>query len=283
MNKLFLIVLSTLFMLVGCGQEETAVKNAETKVELVSFINPEVSQIDEEALYFEALHYLFVNTNKYIAIFDDYISVRSKESYVDSLSIKELGVLWESVYLDYKIANYSYYYYLNVSPTSMNVLGVDSDTRIDKKLERMMKDLMIIHNAFYSKTNGKEKKLDGDFLDYDLASVQKMQSKYKDVVLTKDDILANTPEALDILTEQFLNSKKSKRRVRSMYYYHGTKISDFLYSRIAYDIAKLQYDALTANNTASQEQKVTSNYEFYNKIVSRFKAPSFGKEVLRNL
>lgn len=288
MNKLFLILLSTLFILVGCGQEEVDTKNAKTKVELVSFVNPEISQIDEEELYFEALSYLFVRNNFNIHMYYDHGSIRSKESYLDSLSIKELNLIWESVYLDYKIINYSYYYYLNVSPTSINVLAPNLDNRIDKLQELKMKDLMIIHNAFYSKTNGKEKKLDSDFLDYDDASVQKMQSKYKDVVLTKDDILDNTPKALKALSVQLAKGRvnhtgNSKSGLRWMYRYYGREISDFIYSRIAYDIAKLQYDSLNANNTVTQEKKITSDYEFFNKVITRIKAPSFGQEILQRL
>jgi hypothetical protein len=280
MKKIFLTVLSSLFVLIGCGQEEANVvetKKVEVKQELVNFINSEVVQADQEQLYFKALSYLYA-WDKQIVKFQ---KSKDKVAFINSLPAKNLNDLWDSVYLNYKINNYSYFYYRDISPTSLDVLMPGSENRVDSLIKSSMKDLMMIHNAIYSKSNGKEKKLGAEFLDLDDSSINKMLNNHRAVVLTQNDLLLNAETAFTIIVEQY-GHNIPRIEVDLMGEEYGSEITDFLYSRVGYDIAKLQYESLDENAEPKLSDIYYDSYKFHKYVSSHYGMPSFGEYALES-
>jgi hypothetical protein len=279
MKKLYLVIISSLLLLIGCGQDN-GFKSAD-KPELIDFINQEIKDIDEEYAYMAALKSVFINSEEMITFFT-YEEGKDKEDYILSLTSQELKQVWEKLMLYYKIANYSFYYYRDVNAASISVISISDPDRIEKLPSVIIKDLMYIHNALYVKSNGSTKMFDKEYLKIDENTIGDLVEKYKTVVLTKEDLVKQIPRVQKMILGQFMvgeyqRKRKPRPEFSYMYANYGIKVSDFIYSRIAYDLSKLQ-EELSIEEKDSKEE---INYnEFFFNAVARYDNPSFSNALL---
>lgn len=279
MKKLYLVIISSLLLLIGCGQDN-GFKSAD-KPELIDFINQEIKDIDEEYAYMAALKSVFINSEEMITFFT-YEEGKDKEDYILSLTSQELKQVWEKLMLYYKIANYSFYYYRDVNAASISVISISDPDRIEKLPSVIIKDLMYIHNALYVKSNGSTKMFDKEYLKINENTIGDLAEKYKTVVLTNEDLVKQTPRVQKMILGEFMVGEYQRKRKPDpefsyMYANYGIKVSDFIYSRIGYDLSKLQ-EELSIEEKDSKEE---INYkEFFFNSVNIFDNPSFSNALL---
>tara|TARA_Y100001960_G_scaffold245810_1_gene260659 strand:- start:1632 stop:2471 length:840 start_codon:yes stop_codon:yes gene_type:complete len=271
MNKLFLIVLSTLFVLVGCGNDATS----SIKPDLIDFVNPEIKQTGDEYIYFQAIRAIGLNHNYKVYMEIDNIS--KKNELAKKTSLKVLEDSWESLLFDYSLAGYAYFYYRDIRNDGFdfNEPGVTKE-KIENDWRKSFISLVPIHNQVYIRTNKQKALLEGEgYINSDEKSLNEAFDRHRGQVFNEETLPFRSRYVNGPLKRMFIDKKSNRLKyandsLTKMYHRYSVDGLEYILSRLAYDFSKL-----TLATPGSRPLITERNVLMHKKRLAKIKAFDF--------